>query len=88
MTRTGRPRRSRTATEASGPVIVKVAAMGEIVKEVMLKDGQTIEDALDAAGFSPDDSEDLQMNGRDVELEDAIERDAIITLNPQVDGGC
>lgn len=82
----GRPRRSRT--ESSGPVMVKVAAMGEVVKEVMLKDGQTIEDALDAAGFSPDDSEDLQMNGRNVELEDAVERDSIITLNPQVDGGC
>jgi len=74
--------------EVSGtPILVKVAAMGELVKEVALSSEATIQEALEAANFETEDAEDIRMNGNEVNLEDTVEDNAVITLVPQVDGG-
>lgn len=67
--------------------LVKVAKVGEKVKEVALEDGQTVADALKVAKKTEEGVE-VRLNGKPTKLTAKVRDNDVITLVPQIRGGC
>ena len=72
--------------EIQKTIIVKVAKVGETVKEVMLESDSTVEDALEAAGYEPE-CEDVRCNGKKAKAENIVEDGDILTIVGKIEGG-
>lgn len=68
----------------SGEITVKVAKLGSVVKEVLLAEGSSVNDALAAADMSSDGFQ-VRVNGR--EFEGTLHTGDTITLVPAIKGG-
>ncbi len=69
-------------------MIVKVAKLGDIVREVMLGDRASVEDALNASKITiGSEDEDIRLNNSVVSLSHSISDGDIITIIPQIKGG-
>jgi sulfur carrier protein ThiS len=67
--------------------MVKVAKLGSRVNEVALDDNATINDALRASGTEAGGFE-LRLNGTPVDGTSRVHSGDIVTLVPQIKGGC
>lgn len=74
------------AVKGGGEITVKVAKLGEVVKEVLLPAGATVEDAIEAADVDSDGF-DLRVNGVRAVENTELSGGAMITLVPAVKGG-
>lgn len=74
------------AVKGGGEITVKVAKLGEVVKEVLLPVGANLEDALEAADVDSDGF-DVRVNGSKEDLDYSLGNGAMITLVPAVKGG-
>ena len=73
------------AVKGGAEITVKVAKLGSAIVEVLLSDGATVEDALEAADMDKDGFQ-VRVNGR---TEYGVLRSGdMITLVPAVKGGC
>lgn len=70
----------------SDPVTVKVAMVGQAVKEVAVDCGSTVGDALSIAGVSAE-GYDVKMGGTTVDLSDTVSANALIILVKKIKGG-
>ncbi len=69
-------------------IMVKVARLNRGVEEVFLNGGEiTVNDALEAAGFTLERSEELRMRGEKVDLATRLQDGDVVTLIPQIKGG-
>lgn len=99
------PRAVRTRTRENTPtrratrndlIVVKVAALGEEVRTVSVKNDATVFDAIESAfkheikedRFDPEDGcEEIRVNNSTVSLDDKLQDGAVITLVADIDGG-
>jgi hypothetical protein len=69
-------------------IMVKIAPLGQVVREVTLPANATVADALRAAGIDPKKFDDLRHNGGKLAgLGDMCVPNDIITLIPNIRGG-
>ncbi len=68
-------------------IFIKVAKLGEKVKEFFLEEGKTVQDALDLAGFRGRGF-DLRVNNAQAKPTDVLVDGDIVTLIPKIKGGC
>lgn len=81
MARRGRPRKNKD-------LMVKVARTGSKVVGVALDGGRTVADALRAAGISKKESEEIQVNGEEVDdMDYELEDDDRVVLIKNIEGG-
>ncbi len=73
------------AFKGGAEIMVKVAKLGGVVKEVMLTEGSSVEAALTAAGIDRTGC-DLRVNGRSEY--GSLRNGDMITLVPAFKGGC
>lgn len=66
----------------------KVLTLGRSAREVDLADGATVMDALSAAEAPKDGAYTRHMNGSPCFDSDTVVEGAVITLVPQIKGGC
>ena len=66
----------------------KVLTLGRSAREVEVSDGSTVLDAITAAEAPKDGSYTRHMNGAPCFDSDVVVEGAVITLVPQVKGGC
>jgi hypothetical protein len=85
----------KTVTQTTNPletllsqklITVKIARLGEEVVERVFPVGTTVKDALEAAGITPRQDEDIRLNGKPAELNMPIEDEVIVTLVPRIKG--
>jgi hypothetical protein len=84
----------KTVTQTTNPLEtlqrltkVKIARLGEEVVEQVFPVGTTVKDALEAAGITPRQDEDIRLNGKPAELNMPIQEDeVIVTLVPRIKG--
>ena len=67
-------------------MLIKVARLGNAVEEVALSSGQTVGDALTAAGLELE-NEQIRIGQRDASESDVLHDGDIVTLVPKVKGG-
>lgn len=67
-------------------MIVKVARLGEQVKEVDLGSGGTVEQAISGAGSNPQGTQ-VRVNGEAAEMSATLRDGDVVTLVPQIKGG-
>lgn len=67
-------------------LFIKVAKLGEKVKEFFLEEGKTVQDVLELAGFRTRGF-DLRINGNPAKLTDVLADGDIVTLIPKIKGG-
>lgn len=67
--------------------MVKVARTGSKVIEVALDGGREVRDALDAAGISKKESEDISVNGEEVDIYYELEDGDRVVLTKNIEGG-
>jgi len=65
---------------------VKVARLGDQVKEFFVEEGQTVGSLLDEVGIDPE-GWDLRVNGVPSSRETPLEDGDIVTLVPPIKGG-
>jgi sulfur carrier protein ThiS len=66
----------------------KVLTLGRAAREVEVADGATVADAITAAGAPKDSAYTRHLNGSPCFDSDVIVEGCVITLVPQVKGGC
>ena len=64
---------------------IKVAQLGQEVREFAVEDSADVGSILATAGISP--SGDIKVNGVSVDITSAVENNAVISLIPKVEGG-
>ena len=69
------------------PNIVKVAKLGDVVKEVALSEGATVQTALEAAGYNVEEGYTVTLNGETTSTDTTLKGGDIIILTPKIEGG-
>ena len=72
-------------TEAE--IMVKVARTGSRVIEVALNGGREVRDALEAAGISKKESEEIAVNGEEADSDYELEDGDRVVLTKNIEGG-
>lgn len=67
---------------------VKVLCLGRSAKEIEVPENTTVEAAIQQAGFPKDSSYTRHLNGSPCFDSDIVVDGAVLTLVPQVKGGC
>jgi sulfur carrier protein ThiS len=67
---------------------VKVLCLGRAAKEIEIGEGTTVEQAIQQAGFPKDSSYTRHVNGSPAFDSDILQEGCVLTLVPQVKGGC
>ncbi len=67
---------------------IKVLCLGRSANEIELNDGATVEEAIKAAGFPTESNYTRHLNGSPCFDSDTVVDGAVLTLVPQVKGGC
>ena len=68
-------------------IMVKVARTGSKVVEVALNGGREVRDALEAAGISKKESEEISVNGEEADLDYELEDGDRVVLTKNIEGG-
>jgi len=68
-------------------IMVKVARTGSKVVEVALNGGREVRDALNAAGISKKESEEISVNGEEVDMDYELEEGDRVVLTKNIEGG-
>ena len=76
--------KKKTSSSGNGTIDVKIAQLGTSVIEVTIKKGETVEDALEAAGVSTKGV--IKCAGREVDLSDQPDHGDRLTISDQVKG--
>ena len=66
----------------------KVLCLGRSAKEIEIGEGTTVEQAISQAGFPKDSSYTRHVNGSPSFDSDVLQEGSVLTLVPQVKGGC
>ncbi len=66
----------------------KILCLGRSAKELTLEEGTTVEAAIQQAGFPKDSSYTRHVNGSPAFDTDVLTEGSVLTLVPQVKGGC
>lgn len=66
---------------------VKVGRIGGVVNLITLNGDRTVEDALEAAGLNPKDTETVRVNGEDEAMDCELEDGDKVTLVKNIAGG-
>lgn len=69
------------------PCLVKVGRIGKEVREYVLNGNRTVQAALEAAELQVSDAETVRVDGKLVEMSDAVKNGAIITVAGKVKNG-
>ncbi len=69
-------------------IMVKVARTGSKTIEVALNGGRSVQDALRAAGISKKESEEVRVNGEEVDEDYELEEGDRLILVKNIEGGC
>ena len=77
----------KKAEATTDEIFVKVARTGGQVHEISLSQGQTVEEALNAADIEWDVKSRIRANGEAVELDDEVEDGDRITVSGTIKGG-
>ena len=72
---------------ANDGITVKVGRTGSKVFEVALNGERDVESALKAAGITKKESEDISVNGQDVDLDYELEDNDRVILIKNIEGG-
>lgn len=80
-------RRTRRTRRETSDITVKVARTGGTVKEVLLAEGATVEEALTAAEIEYGDNSRIRVAGESVELDTELEDGDYVTVSGKVKGG-
>ncbi len=67
---------------------VKVLCLGRAAKEVELSEGATVEQAIAESGFPKESTYSHHVNGHAALDSDVLQANDVVTLVPQVKGGC
>lgn len=79
---------ARRRNTEENEIIVKVGRTGKKVETYSITaEDPTVEDALEAAGITVSKGDRVRLDGETVELDEAIEDGAIITVAGKVSGG-
>jgi sulfur carrier protein ThiS len=68
-------------------IIVKVGRTGSKVIDIALNGARSVADALEAAGITKKESEDVRVNGEDVEEDYDLEDGDRVLLVKNIEGG-
>ncbi|MBI5060550.1 hypothetical protein HZB60_12320 [candidate division KSB1 bacterium] len=67
---------------------IKVLCLGRSAKEIEVSPETTVEQAIQQSGFPKDSSYTRHVNGSPAFDSDILSEGAVLTLVPQVKGGC
>lgn len=67
---------------------IKVLCLGRSAKEIDIGENTTVEQAIQQAGFPKDSSYTRHVNGSPAFDSDVVVEGSVLTLVPQVKGGC
>ncbi len=67
---------------------VKILCLGRAAKEIDLADNTTVEQAIGEAGFPKDSAYTRHVNGSPAFDTDVLKAGDVLTMVPQVKGGC
>ena len=68
-------------------IMVKVARTGSKVVEIALNGAREVRDALEAAGISKKESEEISVNGEEADLDYELEDGDRVVLTKNIEGG-
>jgi len=68
-------------------IMVKVARTGSKVVEIALNGNREVRDALEAAGISKKESEEISVNGEEANLDYELEDGDRVVLTKNIEGG-